>query len=187
MYMYACVHAKYHCFSGIQLFGTLLTVVHQAPLSMGFSRQYWSGLPCPLPGDLFDLGIEPTSLFTSSAMTGKFFSTSTTWEAICTCICICECKCIYTELDKKFIWIFLQHAHSVAKTCLTLYSPPGSPVHGIFQARILEWVAISSSRGSCQPRDVSCIGKWILHHCANQASYRNTQKLTFWPIQNMYN
>ena len=39
-------------------------------------------------------------------------------------------------------------------------SPPGSSVHGIFQARILEWVAISSSRGSSQPRDrtwVSCI------------------------------
>ena len=40
------------------------------------------------------------------------------------------------------------------------YSPPGSYIHGIFQARILEWVAISFSRGSSQPRDrnhVSCI------------------------------
>ena len=39
-------------------------------------------------------------------------------------------------------------------------SPPGSSVHGIFQSRILEWVAISSSRGSSQPRDqtlVSCL------------------------------
>ena len=39
------------------------------------------------------------------------------------------------------------------------YSPPGSSVHGIFQARMLEWVAISFSRGSSQPRDrtqVSC-------------------------------
>ena len=35
---------------------------HQTPLSMGFSRQeYWSGLPCPLPGDLPDPGIEPVS------------------------------------------------------------------------------------------------------------------------------
>ena len=32
-------------------------------------------------------------------------------------------------------------------------SPPGSSVHGVFKARILEWVAISSSRGSCQPSD----------------------------------
>ena len=40
-------------------------------------------------------------------------------------------------------------------------SPPGSSVHGILQARILEWVAVSFSRGSSRPRDrtqVSCIG-----------------------------
>ena len=38
------------------------TVARQAPLTMGFSRQeYWSGLPCPLPGDLPSLGIEPES------------------------------------------------------------------------------------------------------------------------------
>ena len=43
---------------------TLWTVAHQAPLSMGFSRQeYWSGLPCPPPGDLPDPGTEPCILF----------------------------------------------------------------------------------------------------------------------------
>ena len=43
-------------------FVTLWTVARQAPLSMGFSRQeYWSGLPCPPPGDLPDPGIEPRS------------------------------------------------------------------------------------------------------------------------------
>ena len=54
---------------------------------------------------------------------------------------------------------------AVAQSCPTLCdpvdcSPPGSSVHGILQARILEWVAISYSRGSSQPRDwtqVSCI------------------------------
>ena len=43
-------------------------------------------------------------------------------------------------------------------------SQPGSSVHGMLQARILEWVAISFSRGSSQPKDqtlVSCIGRWI--------------------------
>ena len=45
-------------FSHVRLFTTLRTVAHQAPLSMGFSRQeYWSGLPCPPPGDLPDPGI----------------------------------------------------------------------------------------------------------------------------------
>ena len=44
--------------------------------------------------------------------------------------------------------------------------PPGSSVHGIFQARRLEWVPISSSRGFSQSRDrtcLSCIGRWILY------------------------
>ena len=42
---------------------TLWTVAHQAPLSMGFSREeYWSGLPFPSPGDFPDPGIEPGSL-----------------------------------------------------------------------------------------------------------------------------
>ena len=59
--------------------------------------------------------------------------------------------------------------------CLTLCdpvdcSPPGSSIHGILQARILEWVAISFSRGSSRPRDrthvscVSCIGRQVLYH-----------------------
>ena len=68
-------------------------------------------------------------------------------------------------------YLFL-HACSVTKSCLTLCDPidcsmPGSSVHGIFQARILEWVAISSSRGSSRPKDwtwVSCNGRWTPYH-----------------------
>ena len=49
-------------FSRVRLFGTPWTVVHQAVLSMGFSRQeYWTGLPFPSPGDLPDPGMEPMS------------------------------------------------------------------------------------------------------------------------------
>ena len=48
--------------SRVRLFATPWTVGHQAPLSMGFSRQeYWSGLPFPSPGDLPNPGIEPRS------------------------------------------------------------------------------------------------------------------------------
>ena len=65
--------------NSLQRYG--LTVAHQAPLSKGFSRQeYWSGLPCPPPGDFPDSGIQPVSL-ASSALAGGFFTTSTTWEA----------------------------------------------------------------------------------------------------------
>ena len=61
---------------------TLWTVAHQAPLSMGFSRQeYWSVLPCPPPGHLPDPGIELASLM-SPALSGGFFTTSPTWEAL---------------------------------------------------------------------------------------------------------
>ena len=50
------------CFSRVRLFATLWTVARQAPLSMGFSRQeYWSGLPCPPPGDPPNPGTEPAS------------------------------------------------------------------------------------------------------------------------------
>ena len=64
----------------------------------------------------------------------------------------------------------------VAKSRLTLqphrlYTPPGSSVHGISQARLLEWVAISFSRGHFQPRGqtlVSCICRQILYHWAKK-------------------
>ena len=62
-----CVCARTHtrAYSVAQscpLFATPWTVAHQAPLSIGFSRQeYWSGLPCPPPGDIPNPGIEPRS------------------------------------------------------------------------------------------------------------------------------
>ena len=65
--------------------------------------------------------------------------------------------------------------NACAKSHLTLCdptdcSPPGSSVHGILQARILEWVAMPFSRGSSQPRDqtcvsyISCPGRQALYH-----------------------
>ena len=76
-----CGHARVLShFSHIQLFVTLWTIVRQAPLSMGFSRQeYWSELPFPPPGDLPDPGTEPT--FFMSAYVGRWVITSATWKA----------------------------------------------------------------------------------------------------------
>ena len=89
----------------------------------------------------------------------------------------------------KIIFHLLPHNHYV---CVLSYSdslrpmdcsPPGSSVHGIFQVRILEWVAISFSRGLSRPRDqicasgISCIGMWILYHCATWEAPK------FWDIQ----
>ena len=60
--------------------------------------------------------------------------------------------------------MILESESDVAQSCLTLWAPMNcnlsdSSVHGIFQARIQEWVAISFSRGSCQPRDQT----WASH------------------------
>ena len=77
-------------------------------------------------------------------------------------------------------YIFMIHLHYdfcclVHKLCVWLFcnpmdcSLPGSSVHGISQARILEWVAISFSSGSSPPRDqtcILCIGRWVLYHWA---------------------
>ena len=77
-------------------------------------------------------------------------------------------------------------------------SPPGSPVHEIFQARILEWVAISFARGSSQPRDqtrVSCTAgrfftDWdtredIIHFMANRwGKNGNSERLYFLGLPN---
>ena len=97
-------------------------------LPIEFSRQeYWSGLPFSSPGDLPNPGIEPGSpTLQADALTSA-----------------------PPESEIK---------SEVAQSCLTLCDPvdsslPGSSVHEILQAGILQWVAMPSSRGSSQARD----------------------------------
>ena len=72
LYCFVCVPS---CFIHIQFFVTLRTIAHQAPLCIGsFRQEYWSGLPCPPPGDLLNPGIEPASLM-SPALADGFFTT----------------------------------------------------------------------------------------------------------------
>ena len=74
------------------------------------------------------------------------------------CVCVCVCVCV--------------RARVCAQSCPILCNPvdcgpPGSSVHGISQARILEWIAISFSRGSSRPKgqtQVSYISRWLLYH-----------------------
>ena len=86
---------------------------------------------------------------------------------------------------------------SITQSCPTLFdsmdcSPSGSSVYGISQARILEWVAISSSRGSSRPRDqtciscVSCIGRQVLYHRGTWESLlpeQGSAKRAFKPVR----
>ena len=96
-------------------------VAHQAPLSIGFLRQeYWNGLPFPFPGDLPNPWVEPGSPAQ-------------------------QVDSLLTELPGK--------ESDVPQLCLILCGPMdssllGSSIHGVFQARILEWVAISFSKGA---------------------------------------
>ena len=111
----------------VQLFVTLWTITHQALLSMGFSRQeYWSRLPCPSPGDLPDPGLEPVPHVLD-------------WQAGS------------LPLVSTYVKVKLK----IPQLCPTLCDPMDCTVHGILQARILEWVAFPFpfSRGSSQPRD----------------------------------
>ena len=90
-------------------------------------------------------------------------------------------RCSYIEKTRALVWVFfsLKMLHAWVLSCFTLCltlcdpidcSPPGSSVQEILRARILEWAAMPSSRGSSQPRDgnhiscVSCIGRWFLYH-----------------------
>ena len=87
---------------------------------------------------------------------------------MCGCMCMLSCVWLYeTPMD---------------------YSPPGPSVHGIFQARILEWAAIPFSRGYSPHRDrtlvswVSCIGRWILYHWATETSRQLPYKHKSFPF-----
>ena len=161
------------------------TVAHQASLSLGFHRQeYWSGLPCPSPGDLLNPGIKPRCPLLQagpllseaqgkpkniefgnlSVLQGIFLTQELNpglqhsrrilyhWairEAPNNMIKTETCPLRYlTSVGRSLVaQSFLTFCDSV--DC----SPPGFSVHEISQARILEWVAISFSRGSSGSRD----------------------------------
>ena len=91
----------------------------------------------------------------------------------CVCVCVCVCACVHACV--------CAHMCVLPQSCLTLCdpmdcSPPSSSVHGISQARTLERVDISFSRGSSWPRDwtwiscLSCIGRWVLYQLRPWAS-----------------
>ena len=76
------------------------------------------------------------------------------------------CSCLHCYLSAISLWrcnkIKRKKESEDAQLCLTLCDPmdcrlPGSSVHGIFQARVLEWVTISFSRESSRPRDQTCV------------------------------
>ena len=113
---------------GLHVAGGFFTswVTREAP-------KYWSGQPIPSPVDLPDPGIKPGfPALQLDSLPAEHCQVLNKIKVLCFCL--------------------------VTKSCSTLcdlmvYSPPGSSVHGVLQARILEWVVILFSRGSSWPRD----------------------------------
>ena len=165
--------------SRIQLFATPWTVACQTPLStVLFSRQeYWNGLPFPTPGDLPAPGMEP-KYPSSPALAGRFFITwkPATLQFQASGLRTCQ-SILFSVLNRRIsadlirqpqeintthiivIYLFLIEVCVRAKSlqlCLTLCdamdcSLPGSSVHEVLQARILECFAVLSSRDLPNP------------------------------------
>ena len=81
LYLFDHIMCMLSCFNCVQLYATLWTAAYQAPLSVGFSRQeYWSELEVLLQGIFLTWGSN-RSLFMSTALAGRFFTSIATWEA----------------------------------------------------------------------------------------------------------
>ena len=179
-----CILSHFRC---VLPFVTTWTVACQTSLSMGFSREeYWNGLACPPPGDLLDPGSSQRLLRllhwqTNSlplALPGKPHEMSS----------YCVTDTFYSPSvnddlkkpqgdDNASINVNIGGGIRMCMlSCVWLFATPWTGAHqpplsmGFPMAKILEWVAISFSRGSSRPRDqtyiscVSCIGRQVLYH-----------------------
>ena len=138
------------------------TVAHQAPLYMGFSRQeYWSGLPCPPPEDLLNSGIKPRSpAFQADSLMseppGKPKNTGADSLSLLQGIFptqelnqdLLHCRQILYQwsYQRSLLKPYEVKGHEVTQSCPAICDPMDcsllrSSVHGIFQARVLEWDA----------------------------------------------
>ena len=160
--------------SHIRLLVTPWTVAHHAPPSMGFSRQeYWSRVPLPSPSfNSVCLKKEKDVIYWEHKRKRKDRNGIIVLHLFILLLLgmrekgLTDLSTISLANDKRCVCV---------QSCLTLCdpmdcSPPDSSVHGIFQARIPEWVAISSFRASSCPRDrthvsyVSCIDRQIVYY-----------------------
>ena len=135
-------------FSRVQLCATPEMAAHQAPPSLGFSRQeYWSGLPFPSPMHESEKSKRSRLVVSDSMQPHRRQPTRLPrpWDSpgkntVVGCHFLLQCMKVKSESE-------------VAQLCLILSDPrdcslPGSSIHGIFQARVLEWVAIAFSNFS---------------------------------------
>ena len=94
-----------------------------------------------------------------SQRVGHDWPTELIWGCVCVCVCVhvtvCVCVCVCV-----WLCVCVQLLSSLTLCDPMDYNLPGFSVHGVFQARIAEWVAISCFRRSSRPRDQTCVS-WI--------------------------
>ena len=115
-------------------------ITYQPPLSLEFSRQEnWSGQTFPFLRDLLNLRIEPRS----PALQADSLLSKPPEKPMYLCVCVCVCSLSWFSHVQLFRtpWL-VAHQASLSMG---------------FQARILKWIAMPSSRGSSQPRDRTCV------------------------------
>ena len=117
------------------------------------------------------------SIFPCACRSFVYFLQRTTYISFLLILKLCYLFCcwivtilyIFCIMDFYQIWVLSCFSHVLLCDPMDC-SQPGSSVHGISQARIREWIAISFSRGSSQPMDptylsfISCIGRGVLYH-----------------------
>ena len=140
----SCVCVCAELLSRVWLFATPWTVAHQSPLSRGFSKQdYWSGLPCPSPGDLPDSKIEPMSL-KSPALASEFLATVPPGKPVKRLLfsrpVVCNslwprrlqrARPPYPEAGPRS-WSLHQWCHPAISSSDTLFCPRSFPASGTF-------------------------------------------------------
>ena len=138
-------------------------------------KKYWCGYPSPSPGDLPNPGMEPSSTMSSVLQVDSLpteplgkptLFLSPLVISLLLCLSLHLSLCFSYFLFPLLFRTLAPHLKvcEVSQLLLTLCdlmdcSLPGFSIHGIFQARILEWVAMSFSRGSSCPRDRT----WVSH------------------------
>ena len=152
--------------SGVWVCATLWTATHQAPLSMGFSRQeHWSGLPYPPPGDLPDPWVEPGSLTTPPLISG-FFTTSAT----------CQIIAFYTLNNLHFCQLWnVCDPWMKALAGIFVYLVPVSKNN----LQLLLWASFESGEIEVSQGSLACCNPWgrrVWHNWATELNWTEILK-----------
>ena len=152
----------------------LWPAARQAPLTLDVSRQeYWSHLSCPPPGDLLNPGTGPASLI-SPVLTGEFFTIAPPGKPYTLLFCNYY----------KYYYSCKSYSFHTLLSCVQLFVIPWTvacqaPLSmEILQPRILEWVAMPSSRGSSQPRSPTVQADSLPSEPPGKANYSSPNLVT---------